>query len=75
MAPCQRFQGCRVIQVVNGHRSTVELPLHTSAVAMVRRSSVLGQNTCPCAFARWQNPCPCAFTRLMGTGHLSTKAG
>ena len=35
---------------------------------------VLGQNPCPCAFARWQNPCPCAFTRLMGTGHLSTKA-
>ena len=23
----------------------------------------LGQNPCPCAFARWQNPCPCAFTR------------
>ena len=32
----------------------------------------LGQN--PCAFACWQNQCPCAFTRLMGTGHLSTKA-
>ena len=23
----------------------------------------LGQNPCPCAFARWQNPCPCAFSR------------
>ena len=35
---------------------------------------VLGQNPCPCAFARWQNPCPGAFTHLMGTGHFSTKA-
>ena len=40
MAPCQRFQGCRVIQVVNGHIATVEMPLHTSAVAVVRRSYV-----------------------------------
>ena len=38
MASCQRFQGCRVIQVVNVQRATVEMPLHTSAVAMVRRS-------------------------------------
>ena len=56
-----------VVNLQHVHRGYATVKTYNIGRRCVLVLYVLGQNPCPCAFARWQNPCPCAFTRLMGT--------